>query len=149
MKTTPHYIPFAARRLAAAACTLVAALTAFAYKEVPPPDKVVLPIAPRPQRIELTWREPAGVTALLRSPPVDLGVPSVNAHLHVAMPANRWILFAGGLRLGPAVLFWSLIPVILLISIGLGDDVCPPETAFDLLKVLGGPVEYNAWPRSS
>lgn len=35
----------------------------------------------------------------------------------------------------------------MLISIGLGDDVCPPETAFDLLKVLGGPVEYNAWPR--
>lgn len=35
----------------------------------------------------------------------------------------------------------------MLISIGLGDDVCPPETAFDLLQVLGGPVEYNAYAR--
>lgn len=35
----------------------------------------------------------------------------------------------------------------MLISIGLGDDVCPPETAFDLLKTLVCPTEYNAWPR--
>lgn len=35
----------------------------------------------------------------------------------------------------------------MLISIGLGDDVCPPETAFDLLKALVCPTEYNAWPR--
>ena len=35
----------------------------------------------------------------------------------------------------------------MLISIGLGDDVCPPETAYDLLRVLGGPVEANAYPR--
>ena len=35
----------------------------------------------------------------------------------------------------------------MLISIGLGDDVCPPETAYDLLKALGGPVESNAYPR--
>lgn len=35
----------------------------------------------------------------------------------------------------------------MLISIGLGDDVCPPETAFDLLKALPGPVEANAYPR--
>lgn len=43
--------------------------------------------------------------------------------------------------------FAPMIRCPMLISIGLGDDVCPPETAFDLLKVLGGPVEYNAYPR--
>jgi cephalosporin-C deacetylase len=35
----------------------------------------------------------------------------------------------------------------MLISIGLGDDVCPPETAFDLLQALVCPVESNAYPR--
>jgi cephalosporin-C deacetylase len=35
----------------------------------------------------------------------------------------------------------------MLISIGLGDDVCPPETAFDLLQALTCPVESNAYPR--
>jgi len=35
----------------------------------------------------------------------------------------------------------------MLISIGLGDDVCPPETAFDLLKALTCPTEYNAYAR--
>ena len=35
----------------------------------------------------------------------------------------------------------------MLISIGLGDDVCPPETAFDLLQALTCPTEYHAYPR--
>lgn len=35
----------------------------------------------------------------------------------------------------------------MLISIGLGDDVCPPETAFDLLSALGCPTEHNAYAR--
>lgn len=43
--------------------------------------------------------------------------------------------------------FAPMITCPMLISIGLGDDVCPPETAYDLLKALGGPVEHNAWPR--
>ena len=36
------------------------------------------------------------------------------------MPADRWTLAAGGGRLGPAVLFWSLLLVVLLASIALG-----------------------------
>ena len=36
------------------------------------------------------------------------------------MPASRWILFAGGPSLGPAVLFWSVLPVLALVAVGLG-----------------------------
>jgi hypothetical protein len=82
--------------------------------------RVVLPISPGAQRVELSWRESGGVRALFRTPPVDIGLASVNAHIAVTMPARRWILFTGGPRLGPAVLFWSLVPVLLLVAIGLG-----------------------------
>lgn len=81
---------------------------------------VVLPVDPGLQRIELRWRAPTGMTVDLRSPPVDLGAPSVNAHLGITMPAGRWILFAGGPRFGPAVLFWSVLPVLALAAFGLG-----------------------------
>lgn len=43
--------------------------------------------------------------------------------------------------------FAPLIRCPMLISIGLGDDVCPPETAYDLLNVLTCPVEAHAYPR--
>jgi hypothetical protein len=51
---------------------------------------------------------------------LDLGTDSVNQNIRVLMPRNRWVLLTGGPRLGPAVLFWSYIAVILLVAIGLG-----------------------------
>ena len=94
---------------------------------------VVLPIDPGAQRVELRWRQPQGIAARFRSPAVDLGAPSVNAHLHLAVPANRWILFAGGPSLGPAVLFWSLLPVLLLVAVGLGRVRLTPLRGLDWL----------------
>ena len=45
---------------------------------------------------------------------------SVNASLEAALPESRWILAAGGPRLGPAVLFWSYVVVLALLAFGLG-----------------------------
>ncbi len=81
---------------------------------------VTLPLVPGRQIIVLVWRESRGIRLLFRAPEIDLGAPSVNATCHIAMPADRWTLFARGPRLGPAVLFWSLLFVSLLASLGLG-----------------------------
>ena len=81
--------------------------------------EVTLPIAPRSQRFELVWREPRGIGSLLRGAGVGVGVPGVNAELHVAMPASRWTLLVGGPRLGPAVLFWPLLAVLAALALGL------------------------------
>ena len=35
----------------------------------------------------------------------------------------------------------------MLVYVGLGDDVCPPETGYDLKKALTCPTEFNAYPR--
>jgi hypothetical protein len=99
---------------------------------------VVLPINPGPQQVELRWRQPDGIGARFRAPAVDLGAPSVNAHLRIGMPPSRWILFAGGPRLGPAVLFWSLLPVLALIAFGLGRvRMTPLRTHHWLLLGIG------------
>jgi hypothetical protein len=47
-------------------------------------------------------------------------VSSVNAGTTIHVPADRWTLGAGGGRLGPAVLFWSLLVIVLLVSVVLG-----------------------------
>jgi hypothetical protein len=81
---------------------------------------VTLPLLPGSQTIELTWRQPTGVGVRFATPDVDLGAPSVNADQTIELGADRWTLFCGGPRLGPAVLFWSFVLVLVLVSLGLG-----------------------------
>lgn len=82
--------------------------------------KVTLPVSPGKQEFEIRWREDRGIAPFFRSPAVDLGIPSVNAKVLLHVPFNRWILFVGGPRLGPAVLMWSLVVVLSLAAWGLG-----------------------------
>jgi hypothetical protein len=109
---------------------------------------VVLPIDPGPQKVDLRWRQPGGITARFHAPAVDLGAPSVNAHLRIAVPPSRWILFVGGPSLGPAVLFWSLLVVLALIAVGLGRvHATPLRTHHWLLLGVGltqVPIEAGA-----
>jgi hypothetical protein len=74
--------------------------------------RVPLALTPGAREISLGWREPRGVSALLRGSPVDLGADSVNAHVEIDVPDKRWVLFAGGPRLGPSVMFWSALAIV-------------------------------------
>lgn len=82
--------------------------------------QVTLPLSPGPQNVMLSWRENRGLPSLFHSPRVDLGVASVNHAINVALSHDRWVLLAGGPRLGPAVLFWGVLIVIALVACGLG-----------------------------
>jgi hypothetical protein len=82
-------------------------------------QSVTLPVSPGTQQVVLQWREPAGITAVFRTPAVDLDAPSVNSSITLRLGKNRWLLWAAGPRLGPAVLYWSVIVIIALVSFGL------------------------------
>lgn len=78
--------------------------------------KLVVPVSPGSQSVEIAWREPRGIGTTYRTPAVDLGAPSVNAETVVLGLGARWILFTAGPRLGPAVLFWSFLLVLLAVA---------------------------------
>jgi hypothetical protein len=82
--------------------------------------KVVVPLAPGRQRIELGFRSGAGLGLVTRAPEVDLGAPAVNLNVQMQLSADRWILWAFGPRLGPAVLLPSMILVVLVLGLALG-----------------------------
>jgi hypothetical protein len=82
--------------------------------------RVVVPLVPGRQELKLAWREPRGIAGVFRASEVQLGVPTVNATTILELPRNRWTLWVRGPRLGPAVLFWTVLAVALLASIGLG-----------------------------
>lgn len=99
---------------------------------------VTLPIAPGTQTILLAWREPQGIAGKIHSSEVSLAVPSVNADTTIHLSQDRWALAVGGGRLGPAVLFWSLLAIVLLASFALGRaDLTPLATRHWFLLGVG------------
>ena len=89
--------------------------------------RVALPIAPGQQKIELKWLEAKGMTTRYQSSDVDLGAGSVNASVDIYLPRNRWPLLLGGEQLvGPAVLFWSVLIIVVLVALGLSKTGLTP-----------------------
>ena len=80
---------------------------------------VSLPIRPGEQNVQLEWRSSDAMAWRLTTPDVELGAPAVNLGVSVAVPEDRWVLALWGPRLGPAVVFWSVLFVLALVSLGL------------------------------
>ncbi len=102
-----------------------AQLTALVVNGMPQPlrqegDRVPLTLTPGAREVQLAWREPRGISMVFRSSALDLGASSVNAHVEIAVPEKRWVLFAGGPRLGPSVMFWSALAIVAGLAWGLG-----------------------------
>jgi hypothetical protein len=74
----------------------------------------------------------------MSSEAVDLGIASVNASTHMTMPASRWILLTGGPRVGPAVLFWGELLVIILFALLLGRIKLTPLSTIQWLLLSVG-----------
>jgi hypothetical protein len=100
--------------------------------------KLSLPVVPGMQQVTLNWQADEALVALYRVPAFSLGMPSVNASIALGLPQDRWVLWAGGPRVGPAVLFWGVLLVWCLVAVALGRTrVTPLGTAQWLLLVIG------------
>jgi hypothetical protein len=99
---------------------------------------VSLPIHPGEQSFELNWREDRGIAGRFAASPVNLGIPSVNVSETIHLGQDRWVLLAGGPRLGPAILFWGVLFVLLLIGAGLARlPLTPLKTRHWMLLLIG------------
>ena len=81
---------------------------------------VTFPLRPGQQTVEVTWQELRGMQTRFVTSPVDLGIESVNAQVTVSVPPNRWVLWVNGPSLGPAVLLWGILIVMIGVAVVLG-----------------------------
>ena len=91
-------------------------------------NKLNLTLKPGKQEVFISWREPSAQKLGYKFPVVNLGLPSVNAHATIKLPRSRWVLWANGPTLGPAVLFWGVLLALLVFSIALGLSKLTPLT---------------------
>ncbi len=77
------------------------------------PEKGELPLSltPGAHRFEVSWEDSKDIGLRMRPPVVDLGSPASNVTTRVGMPDSRWVLFASGPGVGPAVLYWGELVV--------------------------------------
>ena len=81
--------------------------------------KVSLPITPGQHGFAVAFRENADLGARTRTPAVSLGVPAANITLTASLPEDRWLLATWGPRVGPAVLYWGELVVMILVAFAL------------------------------
>lgn len=77
---------------------------------------LTLPLTPGEQQVEVRWRESGGMGALWRHEGLALGMPGVNDTLHLQVPEDRLVLAVGGPLMGPAVLIWGVLAVVLVLA---------------------------------
>jgi len=107
--------------------------------------RVTLPIRPGKHVARIVWRSPQGISTRYATPAADLGAPSVNAEVALHVPMDRWVLLVGGPRLGPAVLFWSLLVVAALVAAGLGRLPLTPLRAGSWFLLFAGLTQVPIW----
>ncbi|PIE60519.1 MAG: hypothetical protein CSA31_01715, partial [Desulfobulbus propionicus] len=86
---------------------------------------VVIPLSPTSQQVEIEWRTRQGITPVFTVPKIDIGSESVNADIEINI-GNRWVWFVKGPQLGPAILFYSEMLIILVAAILLGRSQLTP-----------------------
>ena len=79
-----------------------------------------LPIVPGEHSMALDWDQPGPATVRVAAPIIELGAPSSNIRVGLDMPDSRWLLFATGPTLGPAILYWSELLALIAAALLLG-----------------------------
>lgn len=90
---------------------------------------VMVPITPGAHVVKLDWREPRGMSWWFQSQALNVGAAGVNDRTSINIPADRVVLAVGGPTVGPAVLFWGVLIVIIAVAWGLGRSRYTPLSA--------------------
>ena len=100
--------------------------------------ELTIPVTPGAQSVEIEWQHNQGIALRFDSDPIDLSTESINHVVEINLGADRWILFAFGPHLGPAVRFWSLFAILIVIAVVLSRvSQTPLTTAQWLLLAIG------------
>lgn len=107
--------------------------------------ELTLPISPGEHTINVNWRAPGEMGFRTTTPLIDIGAPASNIDMSLTKPRDRWLLGTRGPQLGPAVLYWSELAVLVLFALILGRIALAPLSSWHWL-LLGLGFSTFSWP---
>lgn len=84
------------------------------------PDAVDFTLPPGATNVVVRFRQRTPLGIVTRTPAVDLRLPAVNVVSRLELPRDRWLLVThGATPLGPVVLFWGWLAVVVVVALAL------------------------------
>ena len=87
---------------------------------IPEENIINLPLKPGNHSVEIEWHQHGKKLFFFKFPKIKIGTDAVNTTLNLHLPGNSWIIWTKGPQLGPVVLFWSHMIVLIFIAFALG-----------------------------
>lgn len=121
-----------------------AAVTSLKLNDVETPvrkegDRVIVPLRPGEQSIELAWKTPTSLEFKSLGDEVKLPVNCANTSTIISLSSDdRWILWADGPLRGPAVSMWAVFIFVIIIGLILGRVKSSPLKSYEWIFLLLG-----------
>ena len=108
-------------------------------------NRLKIPVNPGSHQLQVDWQSDnaGGVTST--TPGLNLGMPATNLRLVMNLPADRWLLLVGGPSIGPALLFWGVLLVVLVLAVGLARSGTTPLKAYEWILLSLGVATFNLY----
>ena len=110
----------------------------------PQQGRLSLPVTPGVNAASIRWRDAVGAGTVTRTPQVTLNADASNLNLVLGLPGQRWVIASSGPRVGPAVLYWGELLVMMLIAYGVSRTRRTPLKLLDWL-LLGIGFSMVSW----
>jgi hypothetical protein len=111
------------------------------------PDDGVLPLTLTPgvHTVALAFTRDSGAGVVSRPPQIDLGADGANVRTTMALARDRWVLFAWGDGVGPAILYWGELALFVILAVLLGRVGQTPLRTRDWLFLGLGLSTFSWW----
>lgn len=107
-------------------------------------EKVIIPLRPGEQLIQLKWNTPSTINFISIGDEVKLPVDCANTSTIMELPhTKRWVLWTDGPLRGPAVRMWPLLLSILIIGFLLSKIKYSPLKTYEWILLLLGLTQIH------
>ena len=114
---------------------------------LPPQSSTLLqlPLRPGTQQLTVNWQQSSDSFWLHQTPKLDLGQAAGNIYLQLQLPHDRWLWAVAGPSIGPAILFWGMLLVVLALAVVLARVIQSPLTKRHWLLLFAGISTVSLW----
>lgn len=106
--------------------------------------KLAIPVLPGKHNVKILMRASVSEQLLLSAPEINLNAPLSNITSIINLSSQRWILWAKGPLLGPAVLYWGELLAFILLALLVSRVKFSPLSTLNWI-VLGFGLSLSNW----
>lgn len=108
-------------------------------------DACLITLQPGAQRVQILWNNDEPLTGGVALSQVVMPDEVANVRSVMRVPASRWILWANGPVRGPAVRFWVILAVAVVVALVLGSRVDSPLRRWEWVLLAIGLTQVSAF----